>query len=125
MNCSEFDIALHQYFIGEMDPTKTDDLDAHAAACQRCQGLMRTAHELTCKEFVEFLGDYLDGELAPERREIFERHLGICPECTAYLQTYRRTLELAGEAGREPGGEVVRSMPDELVRGARARGMAG
>lgn len=116
MKCPEFDAALHQFFIGELDPARKKDLDMHAESCTRCRDLMRTAYELTCKKFVEFLGDYADDVLAPDRKAVFERHLAICPECTAYLQAYRKTIHLTGNALTESPEEMVKSMPDDLVR---------
>jgi anti-sigma factor RsiW len=56
---------------------------------------------LTCRQVIlEYLDEYVDGTLAPEMFEDFERHLAICPPCVAYLNTYRRTRELAGRMGR-------------------------
>lgn len=56
---------------------------------------------LTCREVIlEYLDEYVDGTLGPEMVEDFERHLAICPPCVAYLNTYRRTRELAGRMDR-------------------------
>ncbi len=63
---------------------------------------------LTCREVIlEYLDEYVDGTLAPEMFEDFERHLAICPPCVAYLNTYKRTRELAGRMGRA-------AMPTEM-----------
>jgi anti-sigma factor RsiW len=63
---------------------------------------------LTCREVIlEYLDEYVDGTLGPEMFEDFERHLAICPPCVAYLNTYRRTRELAGRMGRT-------AMPTEM-----------
>jgi anti-sigma factor (TIGR02949 family) len=53
---------------------------------------------LTCKTLVDLLVDYLDGALTPDVLEELERHLQDCPPCLAYLNTYRKTAELAGQA---------------------------
>ena len=52
---------------------------------------------LTCREVIlDHLEEYVDGVLARELLEDFERHLALCPACLAYLNTYRRTRQLAG-----------------------------
>ena len=57
--------------------------------------------KLMCKEFImEFLSDYLDGTLNPDVVADLGRHLQDCPPCLAYLETYRKTRELTGRAGR-------------------------
>jgi len=54
---------------------------------------------VTCKDFIlDFLSDYLENMLSPEAVADLEAHLARCPACVAYLNTYRRTRELAGEA---------------------------
>ena len=56
---------------------------------------------LMCKEFImEFLSDYLDGTLTPDVVADLERHLQDCKPCLAYLETYKKTRELTGRAGR-------------------------
>jgi len=62
---------------------------------------------MTCKEAIDVLGDYLEETLATDLAEELERHLGDCSPCRAYLNTYRKTRELTGKAGRAP-------MPDEM-----------
>lgn len=57
--------------------------------------------ELMCKEFImDFLSDYLDGTLTPDVVADLERHLQDCQPCVAYLNTYKKTRELTGRAGR-------------------------
>lgn len=64
---------------------------------------------MTCKEAIDVLGDYLEETLATELTEELERHLDDCAPCRAYLNTYRKTRELTGKAGRAP-------MPDEMKK---------
>ncbi|HYB41621.1 MAG TPA: zf-HC2 domain-containing protein [Candidatus Methylomirabilis sp.] len=62
---------------------------------------------MTCKDAIDILADFLDQTLAPEVLESLEAHLRDCEPCRAYLNTYRRTQSLVGEAGRV-------EMPPEL-----------
>jgi anti-sigma factor RsiW len=70
---------------------------------------------MTCRELIDFLGDYLDGQLPAAQRGAFESHLGACPHCANYLDSYRKTIALAGEAfdGDAPAEHAA---PDEIVR---------
>lgn len=63
--------------------------------------------ELTCRDVIGLLVDYLDQALGPETVKAFEEHLEDCPPCRAYLNTYQRTRELTGLAGRV-------AMPEEM-----------
>jgi anti-sigma factor RsiW len=62
---------------------------------------------VTCKETIELLSEYLEATLDGETAAELERHLADCAPCRAYLNTYRRTRELTGEAGRV-------EMPEEM-----------
>lgn len=62
---------------------------------------------MTCKETIEILMDYLEATLSSEVNRELEEHLRGCPPCQAYLNTYRKTAELAGKVGRQ-------EMPDEM-----------
>ena len=68
---------------------------------------------LPCSEIIGFLDDYLSGEQSPAVKAEFERHLAVCPPCVDYLKTYKQTVELAGETGRD--GEHSGTAPAELV----------
>jgi anti-sigma factor RsiW len=72
-----------------------------------------TPKSLTCQAVIELLLEYLEESLTPEVLEAFERHLEGCPACVAYLNTYKKTRELTGEASRVP-------MPDEMKARLRA-----
>lgn len=51
---------------------------------------------MTCREAIEVLADYLEATLASEEVRRLDAHLAECPPCRAYLNTYRRTREIAG-----------------------------
>ena len=53
---------------------------------------------MTCKDVIEFLMAYLDGALESPVRGEFERHLSRCSACVAYLDTYKKSVQLAREA---------------------------
>ena len=56
---------------------------------------------LTCKEVIlDYLADYLDASLSPEALADFERHIKNCAACRAYLETYKATRTVSGQAGR-------------------------
>ena len=56
---------------------------------------------VTCKEFIEdFLAEYVNGGLGPEAVAELEAHLAACRPCAAYLNTYRKTRDVVGHAGR-------------------------
>ena len=69
---------------------------------------------MTCRQLIEEqLGGYVDGTLGEEEGRQVDSHLGECGSCRSYLQTYRKTIELAGLAG-DVEKEVVG--PRELQR---------
>jgi anti-sigma factor RsiW len=71
---------------------------------------------LTCEDVIGMLVDYLEAALTPDTVTALERHLEICPPCVAYLNTYRKTRELAGTAGRvEMPEEMKRVLRDQLL----------
>jgi len=62
---------------------------------------------MTCKDAIDIIADFLDQTLASDAIEELEAHLRDCEPCRAYLNTYRKTRGLVGEAGRV-------EMPEEL-----------
>lgn len=70
---------------------------------------------MTCREFAEFLDAYVSGTLAATQRAEFDAHLKVCKACVAYLDSYRRTIQLAQSAKRDEGDAPV-DAPTELVR---------
>ena len=71
----------------------------------RIEGVMEP--RLTCRDVIALMGDYLETALGDEALAALERHLQDCPACLAYLNTYRKTRDLTGAAGRV-------AMPDEV-----------
>ena len=67
---------------------------------------------MTCKETIEILMDYLEATLSADVNRELEQHLQACSPCLAYLNTYRKTAELAGQVGRQ-------EMPEEMKRHLR------
>jgi hypothetical protein len=124
MNCNELRSHLYNYFEKQVAQETREALEAHAITCEPCGKLLRTAGEVTCEELVEFLHEYVDGTLAPERKAIFERHMELCPPCIDFLESYKRTVELTGDACA-PCDDEAPAIPEALVRAileARARG---
>lgn len=83
--------------------------------------------ELSCREFMDVILAYLDGELAARERRLFEQHIRACPPCLDYLDSYRQTVALTGDAwaGCEADDGVPEEIPEELVRAVlAARGRA-
>lgn len=76
-----------------------------------------SVENLRCREFTDFLLAYLDGELDPRARAAFEEHIQACPPCRDYLDSYRRTVELAGTAWSPcgPDDAIPEDAPEELV----------
>lgn len=68
---------------------------------------------MTCREAIEALADYLEAALGPGVAEALERHLRDCRPCQAYLNTYRKTRELAGRVGAQ---EMPAEMKEHLRR---------
>ena len=59
-----------------------------------------SARKLTCQDAIDLMADYLERALGDEVLAALERHLADCPACLAYLNTYKKTRDLAGHAGR-------------------------
>ena len=55
-----------------------------------------------------------EGELSGEHDAVFERHLAACADCRNYLDSYRETIRLSGEALE--ARPVVEEIPEELLR---------
>ena len=68
---------------------------------------------MTCQEAIARLADFLEGLVGGEVLASLEAHLRDCAPCQAYLNTYRRTSELAARANRV-------EMPDEMKDRLRA-----
>jgi anti-sigma factor RsiW len=68
--------------------------------------------ELTCRELVEIVTDYLEGALTPAERGEFEAHIAECDGCAVYLDSIRRTIEIAGRLTEH---DVLPEMERELL----------
>ena len=62
---------------------------------------------MRCKDAIDIIADFLDQTLTSDAAAALEAHLRDCEPCRAYLNTYRKTRGLVGEAGRV-------EMPEEL-----------
>jgi hypothetical protein len=61
-------------------------------------------------------GVRLDGLLAEARAE-FDRHLAECPWCVAYLDSYKKTIQLARAAfAAAEDAPPPRDAPEELIQ---------
>ena len=74
----------------------------------------KTGAMMTCQELLDFLMSYLDDELPTGQRAEFDRHLGVCPACVAYLDSYRRTIALAGRLAAHESA-VAAEVPEPLI----------
>jgi anti-sigma factor RsiW len=115
MNCTEYQHALHAYFMGRLANPEAERVETHAAACPECGALMARAKELSCREFTEFLNDYVDDALPPQRKLVFERHLEICADCRNYLQSYRETMKESALALGHALDVPPRPVPEGLI----------
>lgn len=83
--------------------------------------------DLSCREFMDFILAYLDDEIDARGRRRFEEHIRACPPCLDYLDSYRQTVELTGDAfpACGPDDTIPEDTPEELVRAVlAARGHA-
>ncbi len=63
---------------------------------------------MMCDDLImDLLADYLDRTLGPDLVQQLEAHLKLCLPCMAYLETYRKTRDLAAAAARP-------AMPEEM-----------
>ena len=51
---------------------------------------------VSCKSITDLIWKYVSDRLSPEVKREFEEHLRICPDCVSFLNTYRKTVSLAG-----------------------------
>jgi hypothetical protein len=67
---------------------------------------------MTCRDAIALLSDYLEATLGEDVLERMEDHFRDCAPCVAYLNTYRRTRDMAAEVNRV-------EMPEEMRRRLR------
>jgi anti-sigma factor RsiW len=66
---------------------------------------------VSCEALInKFLMDYCAGTLPVTRKLEFDFHLSLCKDCRRYLDSYRKTIQLAKAAGSEQA-----PIPDELI----------
>lgn len=80
---------------------------------------------MTCRELINFLMDYTDGTLSTEVRASFERHLSVCPSCVAFLDSYKKSVQLARESLCHEADDAVpptvpRGLIEAILRSRRA-----
>lgn len=75
---------------------------------------------MTCRELIALLGDYLDTVLAEDTLRGLEAHLRDCAPCVAFLNTYRRTRDVAAAVNRvHMPREMKQRLRDFLVQHLR------
>ncbi len=78
-----------------------------------------------CEPITDLIADYLNDRLSPSRKNEFEQHLAVCPDCVAYLNTYKKTLQLAQSfLNSVPSGSMVplkRALDSKIKRGKSRR----
>ncbi len=52
----------------------------------------------TCEQINQFIIDYLEGEMDESTHARFEAHLRSCPNCAIFIEQYRSTVAVVGEA---------------------------
>jgi len=50
----------------------------------------------TCKQMSALILNYVTDRLSPRLTREFEQHLRICPDCVNFLNTYKKTVSVAG-----------------------------
>ena len=50
----------------------------------------------TCKQVSALILNYVTDRLSPRLTREFEQHLRICPDCVNLLNTYKKTVSVAG-----------------------------
>jgi hypothetical protein len=70
---------------------------------------------VTCRDAIAMLGDYLEAVLGEDVLRRLEDYLRDCAPCVAYLNTYRRTREMAAEVNRIEMPEEMRGRLREFL----------
>jgi ribose 5-phosphate isomerase A len=99
-------------FLGTADAVLVAEAGAVRELGRRRNSNADGGARMTCKETIEVLMEYLEATLSSDVNQELERHLSACPPCQAYLNTYRKTADLAGQVGRQ-------EMPEEMKRHLR------
>jgi anti-sigma factor RsiW len=71
---------------------------------------------VNCRELTTFVFEYYEGTLPRDDHAAFEFHLSRCPNCVRYLDSYRRTIDLARVAVDEGDAASADDLPEDLVQ---------
>ncbi len=71
---------------------------------------------MECRELSDILSDYMDGELSEAQCAEIQEHIKACPHCRGFVETFRKSLELAHELERKP---VPQSVCELVMRAFR------
>ena len=71
---------------------------------------------------MDLLFDYLEQTLSTELAAGLEDHLKICAPCRAYIETYKKTKDLAAQAARPPMPEEMKARLREFLLKKLAEG---
>jgi hypothetical protein len=69
--------------------------------------------ELVCSDVRKMYGDYVDGDLPSSLRCRIDAHVEDCPRCQEFAATYKLTIDLAHDLGKQP-------IPSDVQRRLRA-----
>jgi anti-sigma factor (TIGR02949 family) len=53
-----------------------------------------------CRTTIDLLAAFVDGALSPEDEQALRDHFADCPRCVEFLESYRATSRIIGEATR-------------------------
>ena len=69
--------------------------------------------DIVCATGVELLNDYLEGVLPDDVRAALEAHVARCERCVAFIESYRATPRILGDA-------TDASLPEDVQQSLRA-----
>ncbi len=72
----------------------------------------------TCRQMTDLICKYVNDDLGPRLKRDFKQHLAICPDCVAFLNTYGKTMAIAGSLRVE---EVPAKVRDNILEFLRRR----
>jgi hypothetical protein len=81
----------------------------------------KTATSKTCKQLSDLIFDYVTQRLSPGLTREFEHHLRICPDCVNFLNTYKKTVSVAGRLNSTAMPAKVRENVLAFLRKNRKR----
>ena len=69
--------------------------------------------DIVCATGVELQNDYLEGVLPDDVRAALDAHVARCERCVAFIESYRATPRILGEA-------TDASLPEDVQQSLRA-----